>query len=147
MSHNSLPLLFYSIFNAANEKVLSGRCGYLALNHQSREGGGALRSLGLWGRGAGGGLAAVVLLVRAEAPLALLRGLPLLRGVVRRALASLLAVGLAVLGVGQGRADPGAGVAGLPSQPGDVPLQQAALDDAVRLLERRKRIKTFRYER
>lgn len=107
---------------------------YLALDHQSREGGGALCTLGLLGRRSGRGLAAVIFLVRTEAPLALLRGLPLLRGVVSRALAPLLGVGLSVLTVGQGGADPGAGVPGLPSQPRDVSLQQAALDNAVRLL-------------
>lgn len=108
---------------------------YLALNHQSCEGSGALGALALVSRRSGPGLAAVVLLVRPQAPLALLQRLPLLRGVVGRALAPLLRVGVAVLGVGQRGADPGAGVPGLPSQPRDVSLQQAALDDAVRLLD------------
>lgn len=103
------------------------RCRYLALNHQSRQ-------LGLLGRLPGRRLTAVVLLIRTEAPLALLQGLLLLRGVVRRALASLLSIRLSVLCVGQGGADPGAGVPGLPFQPRDVSLQQAALDNTVGLL-------------
>lgn len=109
---------------------------YLALNNQSREQGRALGALALLGRLPGSGLAAVVLLVRPEAPLALLQRLPLLRGVVGRALAPLLGVRGSVLGVGERGSNPGAGVPCFPSQPRDVSLQQAALDDAVRLLEK-----------
>lgn len=108
---------------------------YLALNNQSCEEGRALRALGLLSCLSGSGFAAVVLFVRPKAPLTFLQRLPLLCGVVGRALAPLLGVGGPVLGVGQRGANPGAGVPGLPSQPRDVALQQAALDDAVRLLE------------
>ena len=79
----------------------------------------------------------LLLLVRPEAPLALLQRLPLLRGVLGRALALLLGVGRPVLAVGQRRADPAAGVPGLAPEPRDVSLHQAALHDAVRLLWRR----------
>lgn len=102
-----------------------GKCSvfnYLALNHQSCEDAGSLRDLARLCRRSGSGLAAVVLLC----------------GVIGRALAPLLAVRRSVLGVGQRGADPGAGVPGLPSQPRDVPLQQAPLDDAVRLLWKRE---------
>lgn len=111
-----------------------GGVQYLALNNQSCEEGRALRALRLLCCVSGSGLAAVVLLVRPEAPLALLQGLPLLCGVFGRALAPLLGVGGSVLVVGQWGANP-AGVPGLPSQPRDVALQEAALDDAVRLLD------------
>ena len=115
---------------------------YLALNNQGREEGRVLRALALLGRLSGPGLAAVVLLVGPQAPLALLQRLPLLRGVVGRALALLLGVAGAVLGVGQRGSDPAAGVPSLPPEPRDVSLQQAALDDAVGLLGRGDRRET-----
>lgn len=98
------------------------RLWYLALDEQSCERGRGLRAPGLVGRLPGPGLAAVVLLVRAQAPLALLQRLSLLCGVVGGALALLLSVSRPVLGVGQWGSDPGVGVPGLAPQPRDVPL-------------------------
>lgn len=112
---------------------------YLALDNQSGEEARAPRALSLLSCLFGSGFTAVVLLVRPQAPLALLQRLPLLCGVVGRALALLLSVGMSVLRVGQWGADPGTEVLGLPPQPRDVPLQQAALDDAVGLLKGRPR--------
>lgn len=96
---------------------------YLALDDQGREGDRPLRALRFPRRLPGAGLAAVVLLVGPQAPLALLQRLPLLRGVVGRALAPLLGVGGSVLVVGErGSGRPRAGVPGLPEQPRDVSL-------------------------
>lgn len=108
---------------------------YLALNNQSCEEGRALCALGLLGCLSGPGFTAVVLLIRPQAPLAFLQRLSLLCGVVSCALTPLLSVGRSVLSVSQWGSNPGVGVPGLPSQTCDISLQEATLNDAVRLLE------------
>ena len=148
MSHGSKTVSVSSRFQFKQHitkfQSFKGELQYLALNDQSSEEARAPRALSLLSCLFGSGFTAVVLLIRPQAPLTLLQRLSLLCGVVGRALALLLSVGMSVLRVGQWGADPGTGVLGLPPQPRDVPLQQAALDDAVGLLkgtERRNGVK------